>query len=313
MNENLKRMSVALIALFSAACSALPMGGDESPSGADESEVEGAATDVTGAESEDSASRPIGPIRGLASTGPIINSFTVDGYTPTSYYLDNPSTGTAIYTTVPLNAQVVLRWSYANAICSLGYSNHVLGQPATSTRLLTNLISASGVVSYTTAPINTEQTFVFSCAGKIDVGGYSVNQNTSRSVHFIPAAAPASCTYTYGAWSACVNGSQARAVASATPSGCVGTPVTSQACTAPVMVDLVANARASTRCARYSTFTMSWTSTPGATCKATTGNWSTANGSPQKVVFTGTTTTTYGISCSLNGATATDTVTVSPQ
>ncbi|MCM2334296.1 MAG: c-type cytochrome [Anaeromyxobacteraceae bacterium] len=42
---------------------------------------------------------------------------------------------------------------------------------------------------------------------------------------------PGACTYTYGAWSACVNGSQTRTVISAAPTGCTGTPVLTQSCT----------------------------------------------------------------------------------
>jgi len=43
---------------------------------------------------------------------------------------------------------------------------------------------------------------------------------------------PAACTYTYGAWDACQsNNTQTRAVASASPAGCTGTPALSQACT----------------------------------------------------------------------------------
>jgi len=39
------------------------------------------------------------------------------------------------------------------------------------------------------------------------------------------------CTYTYSDWGACTSGTQTRTVASATPAGCTGTPVLSQACT----------------------------------------------------------------------------------
>jgi len=42
---------------------------------------------------------------------------------------------------------------------------------------------------------------------------------------------PNQCTYTYSLWSACVNGTQTRTVTSALPTGCTGTPVTSQTCT----------------------------------------------------------------------------------
>ncbi len=42
---------------------------------------------------------------------------------------------------------------------------------------------------------------------------------------------PGACTFTYGAWGACVNGSQTRTLISATPPGCTGTPVLTQSCT----------------------------------------------------------------------------------
>ena len=44
---------------------------------------------------------------------------------------------------------------------------------------------------------------------------------------------PTACTYTYSAWGACVNGLQTRTVTSATPAGCTGTPVLTQACVPP--------------------------------------------------------------------------------
>lgn len=42
---------------------------------------------------------------------------------------------------------------------------------------------------------------------------------------------PGACVYGYSAWSACMNGTQTRAVLTATPAGCTGTPVLTQACT----------------------------------------------------------------------------------
>jgi mono/diheme cytochrome c family protein len=42
---------------------------------------------------------------------------------------------------------------------------------------------------------------------------------------------PGACVYAYGAWSACTGGTQTRAVLAATPAGCTGTPVLTQACT----------------------------------------------------------------------------------
>ena len=47
-----------------------------------------------------------------------------------------------------------------------------------------------------------------------------------------PPPAPGACSYTYDAWSACAGGLQTRAVVSATPAGCTGTPLLTQACTA---------------------------------------------------------------------------------
>ena len=44
---------------------------------------------------------------------------------------------------------------------------------------------------------------------------------------------PTACTYTYSAWGACVNGLQTRTVTSATPAGCTGTPILTQACVPP--------------------------------------------------------------------------------
>jgi mono/diheme cytochrome c family protein len=41
---------------------------------------------------------------------------------------------------------------------------------------------------------------------------------------------PGACTFTYSAFGACVNGVQERTVISATPAGCTGTPVLTQAC-----------------------------------------------------------------------------------
>jgi mono/diheme cytochrome c family protein len=39
------------------------------------------------------------------------------------------------------------------------------------------------------------------------------------------------CTYTYGDWGACTDGSQSRTVLTTTPTGCTGTPVLTQTCT----------------------------------------------------------------------------------
>ena len=47
------------------------------------------------------------------------------------------------------------------------------------------------------------------------------------------APPPAACTYVYSAWGECINGQQTRTVISASPAGCVGTPVLTQSCTLP--------------------------------------------------------------------------------
>ena len=44
---------------------------------------------------------------------------------------------------------------------------------------------------------------------------------------------PNPCTYTYSAWSACVNGQQTRTVTASSPADCTGTPVLTQSCTIP--------------------------------------------------------------------------------
>ena len=308
MNEISKCAVMVCVSLLGAACSPPPEAVEE------EAFIEegNVSEDATPSES----SREIGPMRGLvASTGPAIQSFTVDGYTPTSYYLNNPATGPAIYTTIPQSAQVVIRWSFTNATCSLNFANVTLGQGASTLRIATNLPAAG---SYTTTALTTDRTYVLQCVGPAqNVGGWTMQgQIISKSIHIQPAAAPAptpACSYTYGAWGACVGGSRTRTVVGATPATCAGTPVTNEACTVPLSVELVANASSSTRCPRYSTFAMSWTATPGATCVATTSNWSTANGNPQKIVFTGSGPTTYGIRCTLGGATVSDSVVVSPQ
>ena len=52
---------------------------------------------------------------------------------------------------------------------------------------------------------------------------------------------PAACTYAYTEWGVCqAAGTQARTVASATPDGCTGTPVLSQACQPAVTIDFKA-------------------------------------------------------------------------
>ena len=50
---------------------------------------------------------------------------------------------------------------------------------------------------------------------------------------------PPSCTYTYTDWGACSFNNQTRSVASASPSGCTGTPVLSQTCNVQYTVALV--------------------------------------------------------------------------
>jgi hypothetical protein len=67
---------------------------------------------------------------------------------------------------------------------------------------------------------------------------YSGRLSDLSSGTFYPENMPAgpggstACAYTYDAWSACQsNGTQTRNVLTSSPAGCVGTPVTSQACT----------------------------------------------------------------------------------
>jgi hypothetical protein len=68
----------------------------------------------------------------------------------------------------------------------------------------------------------------------VDMAGASSCGATSITVN--PAAAPLTCAYTYSAWSTCQANTQTRTVISSSPVGCFGTPVLSQACSAPVVL-----------------------------------------------------------------------------
>lgn len=66
----------------------------------------------------------------------------------------------------------------------------------------------------------------------VDLSSFSAdNTFTISPIGYSDTPLP-SCTYTYDDWSACKsNGEQTRTVASSSPVGCTGTPVTTQACT----------------------------------------------------------------------------------
>ncbi len=60
----------------------------------------------------------------------------------------------------------------------------------------------------------------------------TVKRKATVTVDWSLSPAQVACSYTYGEWSACQpDGTQARAVLTATPSGCTGTPVLSRSCT----------------------------------------------------------------------------------
>jgi len=60
----------------------------------------------------------------------------------------------------------------------------------------------------------------------------TVKRKATVTVDWSLSPMQAACTYTYGEWSACQpDGTRARAVLAATPSGCTGTPVLTQSCT----------------------------------------------------------------------------------
>lgn len=68
--------------------------------------------------------------------------------------------------------------------------------------------------------------------GTHEVDSISVTSNATKYPTTVTPPPPA-CTYTYSAWSVCVAGTQTRTVISATPAGCVGTPILSQSCSSP--------------------------------------------------------------------------------
>lgn len=71
---------------------------------------------------------------------------------------------------------------------------------------------------------------VLKSLGTHEVDSISVTSNATK---YNTVVTPPACTYTYSAWSTCSGGNQTRTVLTATPAGCVGTPVLSQSCTIP--------------------------------------------------------------------------------
>jgi hypothetical protein len=96
-------------------------------------------------------------------------------------------------------------------------------------------------------------------------GGYTGPTSRTCTTTSVP------CTYTYSAWSSCVNGTQTRTVTSF-PVGCVGTPILSQSCTTQ----------------NIKTITYSGTTHSGITANATDGNLTTRylTTGPFRVQFT---------------------------
>jgi hypothetical protein len=82
-------------------------------------------------------------------------------------------------------------------------------------RTVTVTNKATGAIIFT-APLNDL------ASGTLDTGNMPAGPGGST---------PSACTYAYSDWGTCQsNGTQTRTVASATPAGCTGTPVLSQAC-----------------------------------------------------------------------------------
>ncbi len=204
------------------------------------------------------ATMTLQPSTTSSTPAPVITAFTIDGHKPTSYYLNNPS-GTAIYTTIARGASVTLRWSFSNATCNLNYADTTIGTAATSTRIALNLPTPG---TRSTGPINTDRTYVLQCVGAPQsAGGYTLpGMIVSKSVHI---KFPSACTYTYGPWSACVNGVQTRTVVSTSPSGCTGTPVLKQACTVPQTACTAPTVKPTTTCNLDGTANITWDWTPG--------------------------------------------------
>lgn len=114
-----------------------------------------------------------------------------------------------------------------------------------------------------------------------------------------PPSSP--CTYTYSAWGACVNGTQTRTVTGASPAGCAGTPVLSQACSTATSKLVWASTFAGTSTTVITATTganitasapwSGWTAAPNGT-GSTSGNTSFPwTGTASKVVLVGVTFT----------------------
>jgi len=98
---------------------------------------------------------------------------------------------------------------------------------------------------------------------------------------------PTSCTYTYSAWGPCVNGTRTRTVVSATPAGCVGTPILSEICS-------VTNPPPVVNAGPDETFTISMTITGSATDNGTivSYRWTKVSGPTGLTIVTPTSPTT---------------------
>jgi hypothetical protein len=70
-----------------------------------------------------------------------------------------------------------------------------------------------------------------------DFGGNTVGTTPSSGIYQYNGVAPAPCTFTYGTWTTCNNGTQTRTYTS-TPAGCTGLPPTdsiTRTCTSPIV------------------------------------------------------------------------------
>lgn len=118
--------------------------------------------------------------------------------------------------TVPVNTIVALFWVAQNGYtsCSGTSSNNDSG--------FNNSIKGTNG-SFNTQNLSTPASYTYT----LSCGGSGISQ-TSQTVTITVSAAQ--CSYTYGAYGICSNGSQTRTVLTSTPAGCSGTPDVTTTC-----------------------------------------------------------------------------------
>jgi YVTN family beta-propeller protein len=130
-------------------------------------------------------------------------------------------------------SKITLSWNPSAGNNALKYKVFHAGNPSSL---------SSGITSVSTNISNLASStkYCFQVQAYDDYGNSSeLSEQACATTHtYVPT--PPTCSFTYTSWSACTNGSQVRSVTSTYPSGCVGSPVTSQVCKVPCSAQQVA-------------------------------------------------------------------------